>query len=170
MLGHIPDFSLQTHSSQKASDFWHHTHTDTAHATGNPHNAPSCKAARYSYRYRIFSDPIPFAIYNRPIKDKDTKPQYHTQNLTFETNISNSKAIEFYKERGVDKIAHAYELKEVEDATLMTTLHCIRRTFGKCLKTKEGNDWKEPLYLVSGKNRLQLHFNCKECKMTIKKA
>lgn len=110
------------------------------------------------------------ATYKRPIKDNDTKPQYHTKDVTFETNISNSKSFEFYKERGVDKIANAYEMKEVKDATLMTTLHCIRRTFGKCLKTKEGNEWKEPLYLVSGKNRLQLNFNCKECKMTIKKA
>lgn len=110
------------------------------------------------------------ATYKRPVKDIDTKPQHYTNELSFETNISNSKSFEFYKERGVDKIDYAYELKEVEEATLMTTLHCIRRTFGKCLKTKEGNEWEEPIYLVSGRNRLQLHFNCKECKMTIKKA
>lgn len=108
--------------------------------------------------------------YSRPQRDIDTKPKYHQSELSFEANISNHKAEEFYKERGVKRFSKAYELEPVKDAPLMTTLHCIRRSLGMCLKQKQGKDWKEPLFLTSGKNRLQLHFNCKECLMTIKKA
>ena len=105
----------------------------------------------------------------RPEKGLDLKPTYSQSELDFDANVANSKAIEFYKEHGVEKISQAYELKPVNDAHLMTTIHCIRRCFGKCLKTKQGADWKEPLFLVSDKSKLQLHFNCKECKMIIKK-
>ena len=105
----------------------------------------------------------------RPEKGLDLKPTYSQSELDFDANIANSKAIEFYKEHGVEKISQAYELKPVDDAHLMTTIHCIRRCFGKCLKTKQGADWKEPLFIVSDKSKLQLHFNCKECKMIIKK-
>lgn len=107
--------------------------------------------------------------YPRPERKRDSVPCYTQDEVSFETNIANSKAEEFYLERGVKKISRAYELNPVEDAPLMTTLHCIRRTCGKCLKTNEGKEWKEPLFLVLGKTRLQLHFNCKECKMIIKK-
>ena len=105
----------------------------------------------------------------RPERAKDLIPQYPIKELDFDANVSNSKAMKFYSERGVKKISQAYELMSVDDAHLMTTIHCIRRTLGKCLKTKQGSDWKEPLFLVSDKSRLQLHFNCKECKMIIKK-
>ena len=105
----------------------------------------------------------------RPERAKDLIPQYPIQELDFDANVSNAKAMEFYSERGVEKISQAYELMPVDDAHLMTTIHCIRRTLGKCLKTKQGGDWKEPLFLVSDKSKLQLHFNCKECKMTIDK-
>ena len=105
----------------------------------------------------------------RPEKGLDLKPMYHQTELEFDANVANSKAIEFYKDHGVEKISQAYELKPVDEAHLMTTIHCIRRCFGKCLKTKQGTDWKEPLFLVSDKSKLQLHFNCKECKMTIDK-
>ncbi len=107
--------------------------------------------------------------HTRPERGLDLKPKYPKSELNFDANISNSKAEEFYRERGVENISQAYELKPVEDAHLMTTIHCIRRSFGKCLKTEQGSDWKEPLFLVSGKNRLHLHFDCKECKMIITK-
>lgn len=108
--------------------------------------------------------------YPRPERKKDSVPLYTQKNLSFEANIANCKAEEFYIERGVENLSRAYELNPVKDAPLMTTLHCIRRTYGKCLKTNCKNDWKEPLFLVSGKTKLQLLFNCKECKMVIKKA
>ncbi|MBR5323977.1 MAG: U32 family peptidase [Muribaculaceae bacterium] len=107
--------------------------------------------------------------HTRPQKGEDLKPTYPQTELNFDANVSNAKAVEFYKEHGVEKISQAYELKPIDDAHLMTTIHCIRRSFGKCLKTKEGATWKEPLYLVSDKSKLQLHFNCKECKMIITK-
>ncbi|MBR5241061.1 MAG: DUF3656 domain-containing protein, partial [Muribaculaceae bacterium] len=105
----------------------------------------------------------------RPEKGVDLRPKYHQSELSFDANISNTKAAKFYKEHGVEKFSQAYELTPVDDAHLMTTIHCIRRGFDKCLKTKEGTAWKEPLFLVSDKTKLRLHFNCKECKMIIKK-
>lgn len=105
--------------------------------------------------------------YKRPSRAQDKKPVYSQKELGFEANVSNQKSSEFYSERGVEKITPAYELQPVASAPLMTTLHCIRRTFGKCLKTKQGLEWNEPLYIVRGNTKLQLHFNCKECKMTI---
>ena len=108
-------------------------------------------------------------VHPRPERDRDNLPKYPSVKLGFDANVSNSKAEEFYREHGVEEVCKAYELQPVDDAPLMTTIHCIRRTFGKCLKTKCGSDWKEPLYLVSDKTKLQLHFNCKECKMTITK-
>ena len=105
----------------------------------------------------------------RPEQGVNRGPKYYHSEVSFEANISNKKAKEFYVECGVKEISPAYELKPIAEAPLMTTIHCIRRTCNKCLKTEQGKEWKEPLFLVTDKTKLQLHFDCKDCKMTITK-
>ena len=95
----------------------------------------------------------------RPEQGVNRGPKYYHSEVSFEANISNKKAKEFYVECGVKEISPAYELKPIAEAPLMTTIHCIRRTCNKCLKTEQGKEWKEPLFLVTDKTKLQLHFD-----------
>lgn len=90
------------------------------------------------------------------------------QQLTYAHNIANKKAEQFYREHGVTGVVLAFELEQVDDAHLMTCKYCIRHEMGLCPKAHNPSVQPVyPLYLVSGSNRLQLHFDCKRCEMYI---
>lgn len=83
-------------------------------------------------------------------------------------NVSNSLARAFYTERGAQSVAPAYELQPSEGSPIMYCKHCIKYSIGWCTKTGEKSPYKEPYYLVSADGRrFRLHFNCKECMMTV---
>ena len=100
--------------------------------------------------------------------------------LTYLANCSNSLSRKVYEAKGAEKISPAYELEEVQKAELMRTKYCIKYEYGLCphYKTKWADDKKyrnnldyihftEPLYLINGKTRLQLKFDCSNCEMLI---
>lgn len=113
-------------------------------------------------------------------KRKNSKPQIISNNLTYLANCSNTIVKSFYTSLGAKSIAPAYEIEMVKRAELMRTKYCIKYQLGLCpnFKQKWANDinyknllgyvsFKEPLYLLNGKNKLELSFNCKECEMVI---
>lgn len=112
-------------------------------------------------------------------KDRREKKQ-HTElpavfpqsKLDYTNNIYNKAAETFYKRHGAQSIQPAFEQRAVKDAKLMSCKYCIRYEMGICAKQPTPKDIRPtmPLYLVSGKNRLQLHFDCQRCEMYITKA
>ena len=95
-------------------------------------------------------------------------PVYHKSNLTYLDNVANKNAEIFYFRCGVKKMDPAFEIQEQENVPLMFTKHCILYQMGYCKKEKKVSpDFKEPLYLISGKNKLQLQFDCVNCEMQV---
>jgi collagenase-like PrtC family protease len=86
------------------------------------------------------------------------------KNLSYEWNVSNRLAEQFYKKHGVANIEPAFEIKKGNK--VMTTKHCLRNYLGFC--PKEGKVIKEPLYLINEKGqKFLLKFNCINCQMEI---
>ena len=90
-------------------------------------------------------------------------------------NVANRLAEQVYRDHGVSDITPAIEVqhgKPVYDKTraelplpVMTTRYCILRELGHC---RAGNaPWGDPLYLVHGRRRYRLHFNCARCEMEV---
>ena len=96
------------------------------------------------------------------IKDNDIP--FITKSLSYEWNVSNKLAEQFYKKHGVIEIEPAFELKKGNK--VMTTKHCLKNYFGFC--PKEYGKIKEPLYLINEKGqKFLLKFNCLNCQMEI---
>jgi len=95
-------------------------------------------------------------------------PVYPQSNLTYLANVANKNAEAFYLRCGVKKIEPAFEIQKQENVPVMFTKHCILYQSEFCKKEKETSpDFKEPLYLVTGKNRLRLQFDCAKCEMHV---
>ncbi len=103
-----------------------------------------------------------------------------SQKLTYLANCSNSLSKKVYKSLGAIEIAPAYELQQQPQAELMRTKYCIKYELGLCpnFKTKWAQDkgykdnlekisFTEPLYLLNGKNKLELKFDCRNCEMLV---
>ncbi|MCK9393711.1 MAG: U32 family peptidase [Candidatus Paceibacterota bacterium] len=97
-----------------------------------------------------------------------TKHSFPIKNLTYEANVSNSLAEDFYNRHGAASIEPAFEiLEDKKGKKIMTTKYCLRKLIGKCSKLK-GGSIKEPLYLVNEKGyKFLLKFDCNKCQMEI---
>ena len=78
----------------------------------------------------------------------------------------------YYDVLGVSKnasqedIKKAYELKPVVNAELMRSRYCIRYELGICPIHHRVKD-SGPLFLLNNGRRLALHFDCRNCEMTV---
>lgn len=88
-------------------------------------------------------------------------------NLTYHDNVANRLAEEFYRDHGAKTIQKALEIASPADKELrvMTTRYCMRREYGRCLRTPEGARWPRELYLRDETNRFALEFDCARCRM-----
>ena len=102
-------------------------------------------------------------------------PLYYTpeplfQNADYLRNITNEAHRAVYEDFGAKTIE--YGLDKTEDYSgkaLMTCKYCLRYELGWCHKRLESAKApKDPLYLVSGKHRFLLEFDCKKCEMRIR--
>ena len=93
--------------------------------------------------------------------------QYPVAKLSYQGNVTNHLAEEFYRQHGVEEIEEALEktFSKAPGLTLMTTHHCIRYANGMCLKNHPA--YTGPLYLRNGDNTFRLEFDCKQCLMKI---
>lgn len=89
--------------------------------------------------------------------------------LTYHDNVANTLARRFYADHGANAIAPAIEIESPADAKqprrVMTTRFCLRREYGRCLKTPAGAEWPRDLFLQSGHIRFRLNFDCSNCCM-----
>lgn len=95
-------------------------------------------------------------------------------------NVANTKAAEFYKQRGISHIEPALEQSlNYKNKALMTTKYCLRYELGIChrLKSQKSNSENistskikaaKSLFLCHGNNKYKLEFNCKTCEMSIR--
>lgn len=89
----------------------------------------------------------------------------HSTTATYLANIANPISKEVYKELGYKKIDDAYELAPTPQAELMRTKYCIKHELGLC--HKQGVSYNKRLFLVNGKNKLELKFQCSLCEMLV---
>ena len=69
--------------------------------------------------------------------------------------------------RGVRSPETSFRLEYASNGELMRSKYCIRHELGLC--PKQGKAQKaEPLFLLNGKERLKLTFDCAVCEMTVK--
>ncbi len=90
-------------------------------------------------------------------------------------NISNRLAERFYREKGMERAADAFELmsaasaRDADEPLIMQCRHCIKYSLGYC--TKKGGrqpQWREPLFLSLPDGRhFRLEFKCNECQMNV---
>ena len=99
---------------------------------------------------------------------KVTKP-LPQEDTTYKNNISNHLSKQVYLEAGAVSIAQAYELEHTPEAELMRTRYCIRFELGMCPK-HHGARHSKPLFLLNNGQRFALHFDCRNCEMTVKEA
>ncbi len=88
------------------------------------------------------------------------------KDITYKTNISNNLSISVYKAAGAAAIGKAYELDPIKGAELMRSRYCIRYELGICPVHHRVKD-SGPLFLLNNGRRLALHFDCRNCEMTV---
>lgn len=104
---------------------------------------------------------------------QDTPLQYSPtplfQNADYLRNITNEAHKAVYVDFGATEIE--YGLDKTEDyagKALMTCKFCLRYELGWCKKNPTvANPPQGPLYLVSGKRRFRLEFDCGRCEMRV---
>jgi putative protease len=98
-------------------------------------------------------------------------PVYPEKSVDFRANISNRLARSFYEGHGAHVAEDALETGgSPAGKPLMTTRYCIRREIGACLMDRNRRlDPRPPLILTDGKRSWTLEFDCKRCRMSLKK-
>ena len=111
------------------------------------------------------------AVRMRPLLNRRlgtvTPLTFPSDKATYRQNISNRLSEEAYRNAGVTSIGKAYELTHEPDAELMRTRYCIRYELGMC-PVHQGAKNSGPLFLLNNGRRLSLHFDCRNCEMTVK--
>lgn len=94
---------------------------------------------------------------------------YPDRELTYQGNVMNHKAREFYRDHGVERVAPAFELETPSGVvSLMYCRYCIRYALDACpVHHKKRLPYREPYYLQYGERRFKLIFDCRKCEMTV---
>ncbi|MDR1407085.1 MAG: U32 family peptidase [Tannerella sp.] len=91
-------------------------------------------------------------------------PVRHTDHTA---NVCNAEAMAFYRGHGVETVAPACDVPPY-GAPLMYARHCVRYSMGWCpLHHNRRSPHREPFYLVHGRMRLRLQFDCVACMMRV---
>lgn len=107
------------------------------------------------------SHPSPQTVHPSPLTYKNpSRPPYLL-------NASNTLAVEFYRQLGVEASAFETQKKHREGEKLMQCRFCLRHALGYCVnKGGRKPQWKEPMFLrLPDGRKFQLQFNCKRCEM-----
>ena len=96
----------------------------------------------------------------------DTSVKTAGQSMSYKSNVANAVTREIYRSRGAESIEDAYELSHREGAELMRTRYCIRYELGLC-PVHQGAKENRRLFLLNNGRRFSLHFDCKNCEMTV---
>jgi putative protease len=89
--------------------------------------------------------------------------------ISYKSNVSNRISEDVYRSSGVQNIAEAYELSHQAGAELMRTKYCIRYELGMCPVHQNAKN-SGPLFLLNNGQKFALHFDCRNCEMTLTEA
>lgn len=101
-----------------------------------------------------------------PLKPQSPPPY----SPSFQYNIANRLAREFYSLHGLADADAAFEVKPPRDkALIMQCRHCLRYALGYCVKHGGRKaPWREPLQLeLADGRRFPIAFDCQHCQMNI---
>jgi putative protease len=95
---------------------------------------------------------------------------YPESRLSFENNVFNQKARDFYKRHGVNSIEPAAETGlDMRGRRVMQTRYCIRYEMDICKKFGQSKQEPSQLFLLDDDgNKYRLEFDCRECRMDIR--
>ena len=137
---------------------------------------PKCTAfLRAGYINELKSKAVEQLIATRiaHFRPQDTPLHYSPtplfQKADYLRNITNEAHKSVYEDFGATDIE--YGLDKTEDyagKAVMTCKYCLRYELGWCHRRIDGSKApKDPLYLVSGKRRFRLEFDCGKCEMKV---
>ncbi len=137
---------------------------------------PKCTAfLRAGYINELKSKAVEQLIATRiaHFRPQDTPLHYSPtplfQKADYLRNITNEAHKAVYADFGATDIE--YGLDKTEDyagKAVMTCKYCLRYELGWCHRRIDGSKApKDPLYLVSGKRRFRLEFDCEKCEMKV---
>jgi putative protease len=86
--------------------------------------------------------------------------------VSYKQNVSNRLSEGVYRSSGAASIEKAYELTHKDGAELMRTKYCIRHELGLC-PVHQGAKDSGPLFLLNNGQHFALHFDCRNCEMTV---
>ncbi len=95
-------------------------------------------------------------------------PEPLFQHADYLRNITNEAHKSVYEDFGAKEIE--YGLDKAEDytgKTVMTCKYCLRNELGWCSRNPSEKCPSQPLYLVSGRFRFRLEFDCGKCEMRV---
>lgn len=102
----------------------------------------------------------------RRIVPDDARARYPHDVITEYGNVVNSAAERFYRRHGVRKIVRGLEAeRSTVGHSVMRSSYCIRREMGECLR--ERSRLGGELYLLHGRYRYRLDFDCGRCEMSL---
>ena len=91
------------------------------------------------------------------------------KNVSYKANVANALSEQVYKEAGAVVSEQAFELTHRPGAELMRTRYCIKHELGLC--PKQPATGKKPfsgkLFLLNNGQKFALHFDCRNCEMTV---
>ena len=96
------------------------------------------------------------------------RPEPFFQKADYLRNITNEAHKSVYADFGAMEIE--YGLDKTEDyagKTVMTCKYCLRHELGWCSRKSSEKCPPQPLYLVSGRFRFRLEFDCSSCVMKL---
>lgn len=93
------------------------------------------------------------------------------ERVDYRDNVNNRLAAQFMREHGVKHIEPGADsdAKALKGRKVMTCRHCILRELGRCLQENRP-DFKLPLTINNGETDFELHFDCKNCEMSLIKS
>ena len=89
--------------------------------------------------------------------------------ISYKSNVSNRLSDGLYRSAGAEHIEEAYELSHAAGAELMRTRYCIKFELGMCPVHQDGKNPGQ-LFLLNNGQKFALHFDCRNCEMTLTEA
>ena len=97
------------------------------------------------------------------------RPEPLFQHADYLRNITNEAHKAVYADFGAKEIEYGLDKTEAYTGkTVMTCKYCLRNELGWCSRNPSGKCPPQPLYLVSGRFRFRLEFDCGRCEMQVK--
>ncbi len=100
---------------------------------------------------------------------EDLKCKCDKTQLYSADNVANKIASQIYEDHGAEIVEKAIEVDKngTKQQLVMQTRYCIRRELNACKKTDNASALPDNIFLRTGKNKLKVVCDCKNCEMKL---